>query len=381
MILYGIVFIVALFFAFCADLCQRETVVPISAVTSTNGWRHDMLAQTATAKGARNAFIVLSALSLILLSGLRYDTGYDYLYSYVPSLDATRAGYESHYDPLFNFIITVFAQFDSNQWFFASMAVYTVGMTYYALCKQSKYVMVPIALYIASFTYLRAFCFVAQYVSIATFFVGSVFLLQRKYVKALVFLILGCMLHLSGLVVVPLFLLFLISNRTMLIVSILLPVFSLVGQSTIRILAERFSVNTRFDYYISSHYDSAYSDPRLTLINLAIFLLFILIWCMAKQTIASDKRAHWYLLAQSFALAFSFVQPVFPVGYRFVWYFMIVQCVSIPYLLKYIMQGSIYYCCIALIILCFTVWMVLFQIPGPSEVIPYHPVFAPTSSY
>ncbi len=381
MILYGIVFTVALFFAFCADLCQREVVGAIRAGASAKGECHNKLAEAAPAKGVRNVFIALSALTLILLSALRYDTGYDYLYSYVPSLEETRVGYTPHYDPLFNLILKVFATFDSNQWFFAAMAAYTVGMIYYALYKQSEYVMIPIALYIASFTYLRAFCFVAQYVSIATFFVGSVFLLRRKYFKAFAFLVLCCLLHLSGLVVVPLFLLFFLSNKAIVIVSLILPVFALVGQSAVRVFAERFSATTRFDYYISSHYDSSYSDARLTLINLAMFLLFLLIWFMAKQAIASDKRAHWYLLVQSFALAFSLMQSVFPVGYRFVWYFMIVQCVSIPYMLKYVMHGSLYYFCITLIVLCFAAWMVLYQINGSSEVLPYHPVFDPASSY
>ncbi|MEE0653515.1 MAG: EpsG family protein [Bifidobacterium criceti] len=333
------------------------------------------------ARVLRKVFIVLSALALILLSGLRYDTGIDYMFSYVPSLEETRVGYTPHYDALFNFIIWIFAQFESNQWFFFAMAAYTVTMMYYAICKQSRFIALPVALYIVTFNYLRSFCFVAQYVSIVTFLVGTVFLLQGRYVKTFVLVALSCLLHLSGIVVIPLCLLLFLPNRAMAVVSVLLPFCAYIGQPAVRALAERFSMNTRFDYYITSRYDTAYADTRLTLINLAVFVTFVAIYLLGTNGVRQDKKANWYLLAQSFTLAFCFLQATLPVGYRFVWYFMIIQCVSIPYMLRFVLHGTAYYLAVGLVIVCFAVWMVVYQMHGSSEILPYTFVFDTSTVY
>ena len=385
MMLYGIVFAVAVFFAFCADLCRREAM-PVFGDTLAQRMPHAELQTSrrldlAGARTLRRVFIALSALALILLAGLRYDTGIDYMYSYVPSLEETRVGYTPHYDALFNFIIWIFAQFESNQWFFFAMAVYTVAMMYYAICKQSRFISLPVTLYIVSFHYLRSFCFVAQYVSIVTFLVGTVFLLQGRYIKAFALVALSCFLHLSGIVVIPFCLLFFLPNRAMAVVSMILPCCAYMGQSVVRVFAERFSMNTRFDYYITGQYDTAYSDTRLTMINLAVFLIFVAIYLLGTNGVRQDKKANWYLLAQSFALAFCFLQAVLPVGYRFVWYFMIVQCVSIPYMLRFVLRGTVYYLAVSLIIVCFAAWMVVYQVHGSSEVLPYTFVFDTSTVY
>lgn len=380
MMLYGIVFAVAIFFAFCADLCRREaTPVPGTVLVQRTGTSRRL--DLAGARMLRRVFIVLSALALILLSGLRYDTGIDYMYSYVPSLEETRVGYTPHYDALFNFIIWIFAQFESNQWFFFAMAVYTVAMMYYAICEQSRFIALPVTLYIVTFSYLRSFCFVAQYVSIVTFFVGTVFLLRGRYIKAFVLVALSCFLHLSGIVVIPFCLLLFLPNRVMAVVSVILPFCAYVGQSAVRVFAERFSMNTRFGYYINGRYDTAYVDTRLTLINLAVFVIFVAIYLLGTNGVRQDKKAHWYLLAQSFALAFCFQQAVLPVGYRFVWYFMIVQCVSIPYLLRFVLHGTAYYLAMTVVIVCFAAWMVVYQMYGASEVLPYTFVFDTSTVY
>lgn len=378
MLLYMTVFAVAIFFAFCADFIQRQIEIGRSGPHA--------LTQSARTSFAfmrmnRNALIIFSAIPLVLLSGLRYDTGYDYLYSYVPSLEETRIGRTPHYDPVFNMIISFFAKFESNQWFFFFMSLYTVAMMYYAIRKQTQYVLIPIALYCTTFTYLRSFCFVAQYVSIATLFVGMAFMLHKKYIPAFILAILGGLLHQTGFIMLPFFLLYFIAPRAMIVLAVLVPVVSLAGRDLIRTLVEHISAGTRFDYYISSRYDTGYSDTRLMLINLAIYIVFIAAYLLSQRRMVNDKIANWYILAQSFALSIMFLQSVIPVGYRFAWFFMVVQLVSIPYILHYVFKGSLFYIVNFAIILCFAIWMFAIPVHGTSEVLPYHPIFDPSASY
>ncbi|MGZ7240535.1 EpsG family protein, partial [Streptococcus pyogenes] len=77
------------------------------------------------------------------------------------------------------------------------------------------------------FNYLRSFCFVAQYVALATFFVGFTALLKKKWIPAAILIVLAVLLHQSAIIVVPFVLMYFMRTRWMMVVSILLPVFAL----------------------------------------------------------------------------------------------------------------------------------------------------------
>ena len=374
--LYFITFAVAIGFAFCSDLCQRQIAVAKRELAG-----HDLWNAVTAAKIGKNVFLLCSAAVLILLSGLRYDTGVDYYYSYVPSLETVRAGSASHYDPLFNFIIACFARLQDNQWFFAAMALYTVGMIYFGICRRSEYISIPVALYLVSFNYLRSFCFVAQYVALATFSVGFTALLKKKWIPAAILIVLAVLLHQSAIIVVPFLLMYFMRTRWMMVVSILLPVFALLGQGAVRVIFVMFGSGTRFDYYFGSEYDMGYVDNTLILINFAVFAMFLFVYYMTQAYREHDRNLSFYMLAQSFALSFSLLQSVIPLGYRFVWFFMFLQCLSIPLFLKRMFSGAEYYVMNLVIIVLFLAWMIMYPLQGTSNVLPYHPIFDPMSSY
>ncbi len=264
---------------------------------------------------------------------------------------------------------------------FAAMALYTVAMIYYGICRRTQYIAIPIALYLVSFNYLRSFCFVAQYVAIATFFVGFAALLKKKWIPAAILIVLAVLLHQSAIIVIPFVLMYFLKTKWMMAVSILLPIFALLGPGVVRVIFVMFGSSTRFDYYFGSEYDMGYADNTLILINLAIFAMFLFVYYMTQAYREHDRNLSFYLLAQSLTLSFSLLQSVIPLGYRFVWFFMFLQCLSIPLFLKRMFSGAEYYIMNLIIILLFLVWMIMYPLQGSSNVLPYHPIFDPLSSY
>lgn len=373
--LYLTVFLVSVLFALLADACRRGVDVSRAQGPLAASRRY-----LSTLRGMRAACVALSAAALVALSALRYDTGIDYMYSYVPSLETVRAGDASHYDPVFNFVVSIFARFENNQWFFVGTSIYIISMVYIAFLMDSQYIAIPVALFFASFHYLRTFSFVAQYVAMATLLVAFMLLLKRRYGWALALAALGVLLHKSMVVVLPFFLCVFLNPAVSFAASVGLPLFALAGAGIVRRVVELVSAGTRFDYYISGEFDVGYRDPSLIAINLAVFVLYAAVCLAIGPEGRRDRRTAMYLLAQSCALSFSLLQSVIPVGYRFVWFFMLVQCVSIPHMLRQVCAGSLYYAANGVITAAFYAWMVLVPVRGnASQVLPYTFVFDPAN--
>ncbi|PAU68636.1 EpsG family protein [Bifidobacterium criceti] len=372
--LYLLVFFAAVAFAFVADVMQRQ----ITGMEERGNLSLHARRSLVSLRSSRVVVIMCSALVYILLSGMRYDTGFDYMYSYVPSLEEVRRGNASHYDPFFDLVIAAFAKFSSNQWFFAGMALYTIAMIYIGFCMESKYVLVPVALFFTSFNYLRSFCFVAQYVAMATLFVGFLLLLKKRYVGAVALLILGILLHKSAEVMIIFYVLYFLSNKILLALAALLPLFGMLGQGPVRSVLVKLTGDSRFAVYINGQFDVGYADMSLVYANLAFFVLFLVIVFITRDNITHDKQGTMYVVAQSLALGFAFLQIVIPVGYRFVWYFAFFQLVSVPYMLRKVTKGTLYYAICTGICVLYYIWMVRYPLTnGASQVLPYHPFFDP----
>lgn len=375
MILYVIVFLASLLCAFMADVCQRQ-IVRERMLHASN-----LKTTLFRLESGRNVFVVLSAGVLVLLSGLRYDTGFDYHYSYVPSLETVREGNKSHYDPLFNWIISLFAKLDNNQWFFFGMALVTIVLVYVAFYLNSSYILLPLAYFLMSFHYLRSFCFVAQYVAMAVSCVAFILLLKKRWKLSFVLIALASMLHLSALALVPFFLCYFLRNRWLLILSLVIPIVSLFFQGVVRAIIVTLSAGSRFAYYISGYFDTRYVDKSLVAVNVVFLMVYLVVYYLNQTELLKSKRATMFLLAQSICFSFTVLQTVIPVGYRFVWYYMIFQCFSIPYFVGKATKGSLYYIVNIVLLAAFFLWMLYGPIAnGSSQILPYHPVFSPETT-
>lgn len=321
---------------------------------------------------------VLSACSLIALSGFRYGVGIDYFYSYVPSLEEVREGRTSHYDWLFNKVIWLFSRLQDNQWFFMGMAILTVGLTYYAILKELEYGTVALGIFLCSFHYLRSFSFVAQYFAMSLALVSFVFLIQGKRKTAIVGFVLAALMHQSALALVFVLLCYFLSEKANILLSAILPLLALITSSVVRSIVERLAGQTRFAYYFGSNYDSGYIDKSLILVNLALLCFYLAVWFYTRNGKSkNDPKVPLYCSIQSIALTFSILQPVIPVGYRFVWYYMFFQILSIPYLAKKFAKTDLYVFTCVLILLCYFLWMVKVPIAnGASQVLPYVSIFS-----
>lgn len=373
MVLYFFVFSISILFMGLAD-CFHHAILHTSHKLARS--------RTVLFSTLRVLSICLSAAPLILLSGLRYDTGYDYFYSYVPSLEAVRNGGTSHYDPLFNQILAAFAHLPDNQWFFLGTAFFTVSVVYLSITLVFNYATVPLALFLFSFHYLRSFCFVAQYTAMAVALLGFVLLIKNRRFSALLLLIVSILLHQSAFILIPLYLIYFMPSLLVIVASASLPILVFILKGPISLLVQKMSSVTRFSGYLGSDFDVAYTDNSLILANLLFFILFMTLWVIKYRTSSNSRILRLFCAAQSIALALSLTQGIVPVGYRFVWYYMFFQVISIPFILKLFTKRNLYILCSILIILFYTAWMIKFPIAnGASQILPYHPIFNTTLSF
>jgi hypothetical protein len=300
----------------------------------------------------------------------------------VPSLEAVRSGGTSHYDPLFNQLLALFAHLPNNQWFFFGTAFFTVGIVYFSVTLVFDYATIPIALFLFSFHYLRSFCFVAQYTAMAVTLLGFVLLIRNQRFKALILLCIGILLHQSAFILIPLYLIYFMPSFLVFVASASLPVVMFVLKGPIALVVKKLSTKTRFSGYLGSDFDVAYTDHSLILANLIFFVLFMVIWAVKYKTTSNSKTLRLFCAAQSIALALSVTQGIVPVGYRFVWYYMFFQILSIPFVLKLFTKRNLYILFSILIILFYTVWMIKYPIAnGASQILPYHPIFDTSLSF
>lgn len=365
MILYTITFIISLVFAYLHDISVEERNQKV-------GIKDKM----------RSIYLLLSFLPLVALSAVRYDTGYDYFYSYVPSLNEVRNGGTSHYDYLFNQYLKIFSLFESNQWFFAVTAILMMLLLYYAFLSNDDHLLGPVAIFIASYHYLRSYCFVAQYFAMSIFMVAFVLLLKGRKFTSILLILLACLLHNSLFVVLPFILLVLFSNSALNVVtSVIAPTVSVLLSGLVRSVLSSFITHTRFSDYFSGQYDVGYADKTLTYINLLILIIYFIIVIYNSNVLVTSNVCTVFLLAQSFALTFSVLQSSIPVGYRLVWPFMLIQCISIPYMFSQVFDRQLTTMAIAVVVILFYIWMIKVPIAnGASQVLPYHFFFAPQYS-
>ncbi len=153
--------------------------------------------------------VALSALVLILVSGLRYKVGVDYG-GYMTSYS-----YRAHYffndllafqEPGLGFIAWVSRFiYDDYVTMFLNAAILTVGLNVITIRKYTKWFAVSILLYIFIGAWHGSFNAVRQYLAAAVIFAGHRYILDKKFIKYCLVILLACAFHKTALIMLPVY--------------------------------------------------------------------------------------------------------------------------------------------------------------------------------
>lgn len=318
--------------------------------------------------------ILVSFLSLWIISGLRYDVGQDYFFTYVPIFNSvkntgTYPNVEKGYILLNK--ITLFFTKDYVGIFLITSFIFCFFI-YLAIYQQSKKPWLSIFIFITSTLYFISMNLVRQSITIAIFFYSIKYIVDRNFKKYLFFILIASSIHQTALIFIPVYFIvnFKISFKRFLILyvglEVLVPLFKGVIYN--------FISTTKYAYYIGSIYDNSETTIVAPLISLVIVLIGY--YYLNKDTNIQDRYYRVYLNIQILATLISTALGVFPLSLRIFVDFEYIQLLFIPSIVS--REKNKFYKTSLLIgiILCYSFYCYYtIGILGGSKNIPYRTIF------
>lgn len=275
---------------------------------------------------------VISAMPLILVSGLRYNVGTDYFKTYYTGFYRVMQGngfdkFEIGYVAL----VKLIQVFTSNVFvLFFITSVITIGFTFAAVRHMSSNVAFSILLFMISRYYFIGLNAVRQMMACAVFSYALVFALRRDLKKYLVFALLAVSFHYSTLILVPTYWLMMISwtpKKTILTLMIT----GILGTVAFPILAYVLPSASKWGI-ILANYSLAGSLFIFGTIVLNIFILIV--YYSVGEHYKHGRAYQCFLYLQIMAVAMTLLLPSIPVVERVYWSFSYASIICLPAILS-----------------------------------------------
>ena len=154
-------------------------------------------------------YVVLCATILILVSGLRFDVGTDYIgyvFSYHIRAARFREDLLSFSEPGLGFLAWL-GHFLSQDYvtIFLLSALVTVSLNLLTICKYSEDVFLGICLYLLIGAWHNSFNGIRQYLAAAVLFAGHRYMFERKLLKYIAVVLLAACFHRTVLIMLPVY--------------------------------------------------------------------------------------------------------------------------------------------------------------------------------
>lgn len=153
-----------------------------------------------------NIFVVYILIILSSISGFRYAVGTDYFSYREIFINSNQIGLFDERDfgyTLLNKIINLFT--NNPQWLFLITSLIINSLIIYTIRNNSKMIEISIYIYIAGYMYFSTFNGIRQWISAAILFSGVNFLLNRKFLKYLIIILLASTMHQTALIMIPVY--------------------------------------------------------------------------------------------------------------------------------------------------------------------------------
>ncbi len=180
-----------------------------SYIANTQKVRTPNLAVNSKESAGYILFVSLCAVILICVSGLRYQVGTDYM-SYMQGYGTRVANVwddiASFNEPALGVIALISAViYDDFATMFFNVALFTVVLNVRTISKYSSNFFVGIMLYIFIGAWHNSFNGIRQYMAAAVIFAGHRFILEKKFWKYCLVVLLASCCHITALVMLPLY--------------------------------------------------------------------------------------------------------------------------------------------------------------------------------
>lgn len=237
--------------------------------------------------------------------------------------------------------------------------------SFYLMMYFKGYLCLEMFLFIFSFNYLQSYSLIAQSNAIGFILISFRLLLEKKYIRSLIPLLIAFSQHSSSIIFALIYVSFIIIDkfkRKDIIYKSIIPIaiiLSVIIQAIIPILLK----GTRFFVYLSTDNSNLNSTSQI-IFSLFILFIFILIIVDNNNIIFNDRICLFFFILQIFCTIFSLMQFTINLLVRLNMYLAIFQIYSLPYFLSKVKRKHIYNLLLLLVICIYLLWFIFFPFLG-----------------
>lgn len=292
----------------------------------------------------KNFFFFLAFFSLTLISGLRYRIGvdtlqyeqwFDYRLSELAQIDQSDLSIKNAYGPLFVLLASLVKSLGGNWVTFQLVHSLVLNCSIFVFFKRySSKCFTAIAIYYLLIFYQYNCEILRQSLAIAVYLFSMPFLLEKKYMKYIIVVLIASLFHIAALIalLIPLFLSIKNNNKFFILACALFliqPMLIGTFQNYLELLNKYFQFTDRITSYIDNN-----EAFNLNIFGyLATFLRFVVLYWICLK--ALDVNSHFYKLriVVYLYIILAILQISMPFLYRLMWMF---EIIPILFLAEYL---------------------------------------------
>ena len=312
--------------------------------------------------------IIISALPLFLLSGLRYGIGTDFASYEDIYIQYTSKGQRGKYEPLFYLIGRILSLFKADpQWLFVVCAAIYIFFIFVSIYNNSPYPLLSIFLLFGLTYYFLSFNAVRQGLGCAILLYSLKYVESKNFIKFLFCILAAGGMHYSCLIFVIVY--FMSGIRFTVLKTISTLCILIASQGIVTLVINLLFKNTKYAVYLVETTFNILSLPGMA-IQVAILVL----------AIAAYKPSLMYNAccgAQLFATWVTIMGNAIPLSVRIKWIFGVPAILLIPMAISNIKSASMRAFITIGVVVCFSIYAyITVGLLGSQAVIPYRSIFS-----
>lgn len=277
-------------------------------------------------------FAVLSVVPFILVSGLQYRVGADYLIYNNAFYYIKDTGYYNLFEPgynLLNKIVGIFS--DSSVALFMVCAIFFCGFSFISIHKLSCNIYASIFIWVLSQCFFESMNTVRQSLSVSIVFISFIFILKKKMVPYILCILFATSMHYSAIIMLPVYFIdkMKLNWKKQLMFSGAILLIAFFARDIITEIP-------LFERYVSLYVRSNRNFVDFTLTDCIIAISGWLTGAYYYSRISEENRASFHLFynLQWMYVLSTVISAFVPLAYRITMYFMY-SCVFLyPIILK-----------------------------------------------
>lgn len=326
----------------------------------------------------RNILWYTAEFVFIIVAGIRYNVGQDYMYTYVPYFNNLLYGIVNENIEigfyLLNKLIQIFTT--DYSWLFIVCSVIFFHYIFKAIREQSPMPTMSIFLLVGTTYYFIFLNGMRQMMAIAIFLYALKFVKERNLKKYLIYLLFASLIHKSILLMIPIYFIYGIKLKPTKVIATIALAF-MVKPVIVNIAMKIISL-TNYSYYISSKFDTGKTGYIVLAINVAVLLFSILYMHRFNKSKNIDEQNdyNFYCMLQTISTIIAIYDGSIPLLNRIRWATGISIIILIPFIIKREKNIKLRLLYLFLIVTLYSTYSIYtIGIENANNVLPYKTIF------